>query len=67
MPQRPTDEAAATCGIGGQDAFAVERVLLRRHPGDVLRVIAGSVVVTVGGVVARQPQVARLEADRCCV
>jgi glycosyltransferase 2 family protein len=63
MPQRPTDEAAATCGIGGQGAFAVERVWLRRHPGDVLRVIAGSVVVTVGGVVARQPQVARLEAD----
>jgi undecaprenyl-diphosphatase len=38
-------------------------VWLRRHPGDVLRVVAGSAVVAVGGVLARQAQVARLEAD----
>lgn len=63
MPERPAEGAAATRGIGGQGAFAVQRVLLRRHPGDVLRVVAGSVVVAVGGVLAGRAQVARLEAD----
>jgi uncharacterized membrane protein YbhN (UPF0104 family)/membrane-associated phospholipid phosphatase/tRNA A-37 threonylcarbamoyl transferase component Bud32 len=58
VPWKPADGKP-----GARRAFVVGGVRLRRHPGDVLRVMAGSVVVMVGGVLARQAPVARLEAD----